>query len=115
SIDALEREPIGATGGNTQQLLANLASLERASTVTVATHYNVQPVFDVFASVQDRDLGGAARDVRRVLAAVEKDLPRGSSLILRGQIESMNSAFIGLATGLLFAIVLVYALMVVNF
>ena len=115
SIDALEREPIGAASGNTQQLLANLVNLQRASTTTVANHYNVQPVFDVFANVQDRDLGGAARDIRRVLAAVEKDLPRGSSIIMRGQVESMNSAFIGLATGLLFAIVLVYALMVVNF
>jgi len=115
SVDALQREPIGAAGGSAQQLLANLATLERGSTVTVATHYNVQPVFDVFASVQDRDLGGAARDIRRILTDVEKDLPRGSSMILRGQVESMNSAFIGLATGLLFAIVLVYALMVVNF
>ena len=115
SIDALEREPIGEAGANAQQLLANLASLERASTVTVATHYNVQPVFDVFAGVQDRDLGGAARDISRILSDVEKHLPHGSSLIMRGQVESMNSAFIGLATGLLFAIVLVYALMVVNF
>jgi CzcA family heavy metal efflux pump len=115
SVDALQREPIGAAGGSAQQLLANLATLERGSTVTVATHYNVQPVFDVFASVQDRDLGGAARDIRRILTDVEKDLPRGSSMIVRGQVESMTSAFIGLATGLLFAIVLVYALMVVNF
>src|SRR5258705_7240168 len=115
SVDALQREPIGAAGSSAQQLLANLATLERGSTVTVATHYNVQPVFDVFASVQDRDLGGTARDIRRILTDVEKDLPRGSSMILRGQVESMNSAFIGLATGLLFAIVLVYALMVVNF
>jgi len=115
SVDALQREPIGAAGGSAQQLLANLATLERGSTVTVATHYNVQPVFDVFASVQDRDLGGAARDIGRILTDVEKDLPRGSSMIVRGQVESMTSAFIGLATGLLFAIVLVYALMVVNF
>ena len=115
SVDALQREPIGAAGGSAQQLLANLATLERGSTVTVAKHYNVQPVFDVFASVQDRDLGGAARDIRRILTDVEKDLPRGSSMIVRGQVESMTSAFIGLATGLLFAIVLVYALMVVNF
>ena len=81
----------------------------------MATHYNVQPVFDVFASVQDRDLGGAARDIRRILTDVEKDLPRGSSMIVRGQVESMTSAFTGLATGVIFAIVLVYFLMVVNF
>jgi multidrug efflux pump subunit AcrB len=115
SMDTLQREPIGAPGGAAPQLLTNLASVERGSTVTVATHYNVQPVFDVFANVQDRDLGGAARDIRRILAGIEKELPRGSSIILRGQVESMNSAFIGLATGLIFAIVLVYALMVVNF
>ena len=115
SIDALQREPIAAAGGNTPQLLTNLASLERGTTVTVANHYNVQPVYDVFASVQDRDLGGAARDIRRILDDVQKNLPRGSSLAMRGQVESMDSAFRGLATGLIFAVVLVYALMVVNF
>jgi multidrug efflux pump subunit AcrB len=115
SLDALERETIGSASGGTPQLLSNLASFERSSTVTASSHYNVQPVFDVFASVQDRDLGGAAHDIRQVLADVEKALPRGSSIVMRGQVESMNSAFIGLATGLVFAIVLVYALMVVNF
>jgi multidrug efflux pump subunit AcrB len=115
SLDALEGETIGSLSGNAPQLLTNLASFERGSTLTVASHYNVQPVYDIFASVQDRDLGGAARDIRRILTNVEKDLPRGSSIIMRGQVESMNSAFIGLATGLVFAIVLVYALMVVNF
>ena len=115
SIDALQREPIAPAGANTQQLLTNLASFERGTTVTVANHYNVQPVYDVFASVQDRDLGGAARDIKAILSDVEKNLPRGSSLIMRGQVESMNSAFNGLATGLVFAVLLVYALMVVNF
>jgi multidrug efflux pump subunit AcrB len=115
SMDALERETIGSASGSAPQLLSNLASFERGSAVTASSHFNVQPVFDVFASVQDRDLGGAAHDIRRVLAGIEKDLPRGSSIIMRGQVESMNSAFIGLATGLVFAIVLVYALMVVNF
>ena len=109
SLDAFEGETIGSVSGNTPQLLTNLASFERGATVTVASHYNVQPVFDVFANVQDRDLGGAARDIRRILTNVEKELPRGSSIIMRGQVESMNSAFIGLATGLVFAIVLVYA------
>jgi multidrug efflux pump subunit AcrB len=97
------------------ELLTNLASVERASTVTVANHYNVQPVYDVFANVQDRDLGGAARDIERILAEVKPGLPRGSSLVMRGQVESMNAAFLGLGIGFVFAIVLVYALMVVNF
>jgi len=115
SIDALQSEPITAGGGNAPQLLTNLATLERGATVTVANHYNVQPVYDVFASVQDRDLGGTAHDIRRILDDVQKKLPRGSSLVVRGQVESMDSAFVGLATGLIFAVVLVYALMVVNF
>ena len=65
--------------------------------------------------MQDRDLGGAARDVRRVMASMEKDLPRGTSLVLRGQVQNMDSAFRGLAGGLVFAVILVYCLMVVNF
>jgi multidrug efflux pump subunit AcrB len=115
SIDALQREPIAPLGINAPQLLTNLASFERGTTITVANHYNVQPVYDIFASVQDRDLGGAARDIKSILGDVEKHLPRGTTLIMRGQVESMNSAFTGLATGLIFAVILVYALMVVNF
>ena len=116
SIDALQSEPIAASSaGNAPQLLSNLALLQRGTTVTVASHYNVQPVYDVFASVQDRDLGGAAREIKAIVGAIEKTLPRGSSLIMRGQVESMNDAFVGLSTGLIFAILLVYALMVVNF
>ena len=72
-------------------------------------------MFDVFASVQDRDLGGAASDIRKILADEQKNLPRGSTLTVRGQVQSMNSAFVGLGSGMIFAIVLVYALMVVNF
>jgi multidrug efflux pump subunit AcrB len=97
------------------ELLTNLAQVERSTTLSVANHYNIQNVFDVFANVQDRDLGGAARDVRRVMASMEKDLPRGTSLVLRGQVQNMDSAFRGLAGGLVFAVILVYALMVVNF
>ena len=74
----------------------------------MANHYNIQPVFDVYANVQDRDLGGAARDVRGSWPSMEKDLPRGTTLVLRGQVESMDSAFRGLAGGLVFAVVLVY-------
>ena len=105
SIDALQREPIAPAGANATQLLTNLASFERGTTTTVANHYNVQPVYDVFASVQDRDLGGASRDIKRILSEIEKNLPRGTSLVMRGQVESMSSAFTGLATGLVFAIV----------
>src|SRR6267143_1717725 len=115
SPDALQSEPINAVGASSPELLTNLAGVERGTTATVSNHYNVQPVFDIFASVQDRDLGGAARDIKRILADASRALPRGSTLVVRGQVQSMNAAFVGLSTGLIFAIVLVYALMVVNF
>src|SRR5882724_4865497 len=115
SPDALQREPISAVGASSPELLTNLAGMERGTTATVSNHYNVQPVFDIFASVQDRDLGGAARDIKRILADASRSLPRGSTLVVRGQVQSMNAAFVGLGTGLIFAVVLVYALMVVNF
>jgi multidrug efflux pump subunit AcrB len=97
------------------QLLTSLASVGRGTTPSVANHYNIQHVFDIFASVQDRDLGGAARAIQKILADEQKNLPRGSTLTIRGQVQSMNSAFVGLGSGMMFAIVLVYALMVVNF
>src|SRR6185369_13229622 len=81
----------------------------------VVNHYNVQPLFDVYANVQDRDLGGVARDIDQVMTEFQPKLPRGSSLVMRGQVENMRSSFFGLGFGLLFAILLVYFLMVVNF
>ena len=79
------------------------------------SHYNVQPVFEVYADVQGRDLGGVSADVQRVVDSLQPELPRGSTFAIRGQVESMNSSFRGLAFGLLFAVLLVYFLMVVNF
>src|SRR5258708_6863130 len=72
-------------------------------------------MYDVYASVQCRDLGAVSADVQKIVEADQKQLPRGSSIVIRGQVESMNSSFLGLATGLVFAILLVYLLMVVNF
>jgi multidrug efflux pump subunit AcrB len=115
SVEALQTEPLVAPTRGGAQLLTSLASVERGTTPGVTNHYNVQRVFDVYASVQDRDLGGAARDINRILAEVRRDLPRGTTLVVRGQVQSMKAAFVGLGSGLVFAIVLVYALMVVNF
>jgi multidrug efflux pump subunit AcrB len=115
SLDALTSEPMVASGVPVPELLTNLAQVERGTTLAVANHYNIQSVFDVFANVQDRDLGGAARDVRRIMAEMEKELPRGTTLVLRGQVQNMDSAFRSLAGGLVFAVILVYCLMVVNF
>ena len=115
SVDALQSTPVVVNGQSAPQLLSNLATIQRGTTSTVVNHYNVQPVFDVFLSVQGRSLGAVAREVDKVLADVKKNLPRGTFITVRGQVKSMQSSFWGLGTGILFALVLVYLLMVVNF
>jgi len=117
SFDALLRTPItlGAGSGGKTQLLSNLASVSRGVSTTVASHYNVQPVMDVYANVEQRDLGGVAHQVERIMSDVSPQLPKGSWMALRGQVQTMRSSFIGLGFGILFAIVLVYLLMAVNF
>ncbi len=81
----------------------------------VVSHYNVQPVIDIYGAVQGRDLGGVAREIAPIIAQSKKYLPRGSQLIVRGQISTMQSSFSGLLWGLVFSILLVYLLIVVNF
>jgi multidrug efflux pump subunit AcrB len=97
------------------QLLSNLATLERREVPAVISHSNVQPVFDVYANVQDRDLGSVSSAVQRIVAELRPKLPPGHTITVRGQVESMNSAFFRLGLGLIFAVLLVYLLMVVNF
>jgi len=89
--------------------------VSRGVSTTVASHYNVQPVMDVYANVEQRDLGGVAHEVERIMSDVSPQLPRGSWMALRGQVQTMRSSFVGLGFGILFAIVLVYLLMAVNF
>jgi multidrug efflux pump subunit AcrB len=96
-------------------LLSNLVNPSRTILPANVNHYDVQPVYDVYANVQGRDLAAVAADVQKVVDAVRSDLPRGSSIVMRGQVQTMNSSFTGLATGLVFAVLLVYLLMVVNF
>jgi multidrug efflux pump subunit AcrB len=115
SFDALQRTPITGTGAGSTQLLENLVNLRRTSTMAIVNHYNVQPVFDVYANVDRRDLGGVAADVDRVVGEVKPSLPPGATVQVRGQVETMQSSFKRLAVGLVFAILLVYLLMVVNF
>ncbi len=118
SVAALQNTPVtplNNTGNVTPQLLGNLAEIEHSNALAVVNHYNVQLTYDVYANVQGRDLGGLARDIDRVIAEFTPKLPRGSTIVMRGQIESMRSSFVGLSFGLLFAILLVYFLMVVNF
>jgi multidrug efflux pump subunit AcrB len=89
--------------------------MSHESEPAVVTHYNVRPVIDVYAGVQGRDLGGVARDVQKITADAARNLPRGSTLVTRGQVATMRSSFAGLYAGLAFAIALVYLLLVVNF
>ncbi|HQT25782.1 MAG TPA: efflux RND transporter permease subunit, partial [Burkholderiales bacterium] len=114
SLNDLGGTPITGGSGNAPQLLSNLASFHRTAGPAVVTHYNVKPVFDIYASASGRDLGSIAKDVQGIVAKLPP-LPKGSTLTLRGQVETMKDAFRGLAWGLLAAVVLIYLLIVVNF
>jgi CzcA family heavy metal efflux pump len=115
SLSDLEDLPITSANGTANQLMVNLATLRREEGAAVATHYDIKPVVDVLASVQGRDLGGVAHDVTRIINEARPKLPRGSQLVIRGQVQTMLSSFQGLAYGLVFAVLLVYLLIVVNF
>ncbi len=114
SLKDLQAMPVTGHGASPMQLLANLASFERASGPAVVSHYNVKPVFDIYGSTWQRDLGSVAHDVDAVVRTLPP-LPKGSSLTQHGQVLTMHAAFHDLALGILAAIVLVYLLIVVNF
>jgi CzcA family heavy metal efflux pump len=114
SFDELARTPISAPGG-APQLLSNLATFGRGSSTALVSHYNVQPVFDVYANVDRTDLGTLAREVDRIVREVTPSLPKGAFIDVRGQVETMRTSFFRLGLGVSFAVILVYLLMVVNF
>ncbi|HEX4769517.1 MAG TPA: efflux RND transporter permease subunit, partial [Bryobacteraceae bacterium] len=113
SLDAIGTIPVSTGYAQPNQLLENIATPARGVEPAVVSHYNVRPVIDIYSSVNGRDLGSIARAVDKLTAAVK--LPRGSSIVTRGQVATMRSSFIGLFAGLGFAIALVYLLIVVNF
>jgi len=133
SVASLQNMPITGTGSqaaqstasaaanqitppiNQAQMLSNLADIVHTASPSITNHYNVQPVYDVFVNTQGRDLGGVARDIDRVLEPLRKELPKGATLTVRGQVKSMQDSFTGLGLGMIFAVALVYLLMVVNF
>jgi multidrug efflux pump subunit AcrB len=115
SLQDIGNIPIGGSANAKPQVLEALASVHREEHMAVVSHYNVQPVIDVFGSVQGRDLGSVSREMAPILASARTELPRGSQLVLRGQVETMNSSFLGLVAGLGLAVILVYLLIVVNF
>jgi len=115
-LQELENFPIAISGSNQpSQILGNLASVQRGVEAGLVSHYNAQPIIDVYGSVEGTDLATVADKVEQIVADNKSKLPRGSQIFLRGQIETMHSSFQGLIYGLLFSIVLVYALIVVNF
>jgi multidrug efflux pump subunit AcrB len=115
SLQDLENIPVTGTSGARPEILASLASIQRGSGMAVVSHYDIQPVIDIFGAVQGRDLGGVAGDIDRIVKDAETELPRGSRVIVRGQIQTMHSSYVGLISGLAFSILLVYLLIVVNF
>jgi CzcA family heavy metal efflux pump len=115
SLDTLRNIPITGALGYQPQILGAISSITRTVGPSVASHYNVAPLIDIYATTQDRDLGAVAADIRNAVAAVKKELPRGSSVTVRGQVETMHSSFNGLFGGLAFAVLLAYLLIVINF
>src|SRR5580658_7790752 len=122
SLSGLQNIPIASTSGRTAsgdsaqpEILGDVATLNRGSGLALVSHYNIQRVVDIFGSIQDRDLGAVGREITKIVDANRKNLPRGMTVAIRGQYETMQGSFTGLLQGLALAIVLVYALIVVNF
>ncbi len=115
SMQSLQNIPVSSPNAKSPQVLGNLADFELTAKPAELSDYDAQPMINVYASVQGRDLGGVATDVRKIMQEYQPKLPRGTVIGLRGQVETMTSSFNGLAAGLLVAITLVYLLIVVNF
>ena len=116
SIQDLVNIPVTGTNPNAPpSLMASLVSMQRGSGMAVVSHYNVAPVIDIYGAVDGRDLGGVSRDINKIIDSARSQLPRGSRVVVRGQVQTMRSSYIGLLVGLVFAILLDYLLIVVNF
>jgi len=116
SIQQLVNTPITGTNPSAPpSLMASLVSMQRGTGMAVVSHYNVAPVIDIFGSVNGRDLGGVSRDINKIIDSARNQLPHGSRVVVRGQVQTMRSSYTGLLIGLLFAILLDYLLIVVNF
>jgi CzcA family heavy metal efflux pump len=115
TLQQLENLPVAANGSQQPQILGNLASIVRGGEQGTVSHYNARPVIDIYGSVEGTDLASAANKIEKIVRDSKSKLPRGTEIYVRGQVQTMHSSFIGLTLGLLFSIVLVYALIVVNF
>jgi len=116
NLQQLQNLPIAAAGSGQQpQILGNIASIDRGTEEGTVSHYNARPVIDIYGSVEGTDLARVAAGIDRVVKENQGKRPRGTEFIVRGQIQTMHTSYVGLVSGLLFSIVLVYALIVVNF
>ena len=115
SLSSLQTLPITSSQPTQAPILGGIATITRTTSSAMVSQYDIQPMVQIFATPQGRDLGGIASDINKVIAANAKDVPKGSTVVLSGQVQTMNSSFSGLLFGLLGAIVLVYFLIVVNF
>jgi multidrug efflux pump subunit AcrB len=115
SLQALQNIPVTGSSGAPPQILGSLASITRGTGLGVVSHYDIQPVIDIYGSIQGTDLGSVSRGINKIIADSNKDLPPGSRVVIRGQVLTMKSSYIGLLGGLVFSILLVYLLIVVNF
>ncbi len=115
SLQDLENIPISNGTRTEPQILAGVASITRSGEMAVVSHYDIEPVIDIYGNVNGRDLGGVSSDIDKIISRARKNLPDGSQLIVRGQIQTMRASYTGLLIGLVFSILLVYLLIVVNF
>ena len=116
TLQDLENVPVtGTNPAAPPSIMASLVSTQRGTGMATVSHYNVAPVLDVYGSVSGRDLGGVSREVNQIINGMRQQLPHGSHVVVRGQVQTMRSSYIGLLSGLAFSIVLVYLLIVVNF
>jgi multidrug efflux pump subunit AcrB len=116
TLQDVENIPITGTDPTAPpSLMASLVSTQRGAGMAVVSHYNVAPVIDIFGAATGRDLGGVAGDIYKIIDATRQQLPRGSQVVVRGQVQTMRASYVGLLSGLAFSIVLVYLLIVVNF
>jgi multidrug efflux pump subunit AcrB len=115
SLSDLENIPISSVSAKRPEIVADVANISRSAEMEVVSHYNIRRTLDIYGSVQDRDLGAVAKEIDKIVQVNTLALPRGSFSHVRGQIETMRTSYIGLLSGLGFAIILVYLLIVVNF
>ena len=115
SMNDLQNVPLSSHTATRPEILADVANITRTTEMPVIDHYNIRRVLNIYGNVQGRDLGSVGREIDKIVARHTKELPRGSFVRVRGQVETMKASYIGLLGGLVFSIVLVYLLIVVNF